>query len=144
MPVIHEELIVHCTKDTAFGELASTGFMKKIDPNYGLDTRILFQNERLIRSVSRVAGIGEVEIERLMVPEVGAIITQRRPPLGPFVYQLSIQAIREHPDGCLLEWTNEFELTEESRAREAVIYSRIQDNDRANLQRTQAALERGR
>ena len=136
MPRIYDEIILPCSKEMAFREIASVAFMKSVDPNYGIDTEVLFQNERLIRSVSRIKGIGDVEIERLAVPEANVIITQRRPPLGPFEYQLSIQTFKDNSTGTLLQWTNEFELNEENKEKEEVITSHIARNDHLILQKT--------
>ena len=133
MPAIYDEVVLECCKEDAFKEISTVAFMKSIDPNFGRDTIVLVENRRLIRSVSRVKGIGDVEIERVMFPEVSAIVTHRRPPLGPFTYQLSIQLLTDHKDGCLLRWTNEFELNEENRPRQEAILGYIRKNDRENL-----------
>ncbi|MCX5974547.1 MAG: hypothetical protein NTU59_07785, partial [Coprothermobacterota bacterium] len=118
MPKISEEILLDCTKETAFSEIVTVDFMKSIDPNFGLNTEIIFQNERLLRSLSKVERIGDVEIEKIIIPESFTIVTQRRPPLAPFIYQLSIQILSEHKDGSLLKWLNEFELDEDNKPKE--------------------------
>ena len=136
MPAVHDEIVLECSKEVAFKEISTVTFMKSVDPNFGHDTTILLENRRLIRSVSKVKGIGDVEIERVMLPEVSAIITHRRPPLSPFIYQLSIQMLTDHKDGCLLKWTNEFELNEENRPRQETVLEYIRKNDHENLLKT--------
>lgn len=140
MPRIVDELTLCCPKEVAFQEIATVGFMRAIDSNFGQATRILLENRRLIRSVSTVEGVGDVEVERLLLPEAGIIVTQRRPPMGPFVYQLSIQQLMEHEQGAVLKWTDEFELDAESKPREAVVVDIIRRNDRANLLKTQSRI----
>ena len=137
MPKISEEIILNCSKEKAFNEMVTVDFMKKIDSNFGLNTEILFQNARLLRSLSKVERVGNVEIERLNFPENFTIVTQRRPPLAPFVYQLSLQMFYEHKDGTLLKWINEFEVDENNKPKEEIILSHIKKNDIFNLQKTQ-------
>jgi hypothetical protein len=144
MPRIVEHITLPCTKETALKAIGSVAFMKNIDLNYGTSTTVLLENGRVIRSVSVVEGIGPVEIERLMIPEANVIITQRRPPMGPFVYQLTIQAFTDSPGGTLLEWTDEYELNGESREKEDMIRSIIVKNDKSILEKTRAYLERSR
>jgi len=137
MPCLLENIFLNCSKEFALKTVATIDFMKWIDPNFGLNTQIVLQNERMIRSISNVPGIGNVEVERLSLPEIDTIITQRRPPLGPFIYQLSIQRFIDHGEGTLLEWKNEFELNDENKAREGTITSYIRANDVLVLKKTQ-------
>jgi hypothetical protein len=132
-----------CSKEKAFSEISTVDFMKKIDPNFGLNTEILLQNKRIIRSLSKVEKVGNVEIERVIIPENFIIITQRRPPLAPFVYQISLQLFFDHKDGVLLKWINDFELDENNKPKEEFILSFIKKNDNNNLQNTQNYFNNG-
>jgi hypothetical protein len=136
MPRIVAQISLNCPKQVAFQHMATVEFMRAIDPNFALDTQILLETPRLIRSISKVKGIGDVEIERLLLPEISTIVTQRRPPLGPFVYQLSIQRLIDHPEGTVLQWTDEFELDGKNKGMEPVILGHLQRNDQANLEKT--------
>jgi hypothetical protein len=140
MPRIEEEVLLKCTREIAFRELADIDFMRRLDPNFGLDTEILFHNARLLISLSKVKGIGNVQIERVTLPEVFTLITERRPPMAPFTYQLSIQMLFDHAGGTLLKWIDEFELDSDNKQREGAILSYIRTNDVANLRKTQEHL----
>lgn len=133
MPKIYEEIVLNCPGEKVFAEISSVEFMKKLDPNYGTDTEVLLQNERLIRSVSNVQNIGSVEIERIIIPESFTLVTQRRPPMGPFVYQISLQILRECENGSTMVWIDEFELDWSFKPREEFILSVITENDKLNI-----------
>jgi hypothetical protein len=60
MPKIIEEIILNCSREKAFSEISTIDFMKKIDPNFGLNTEIILQNERLMRSLSKVEKVGNI------------------------------------------------------------------------------------
>jgi hypothetical protein len=137
MPTINEHVVLSLPKKAAFQKITSVDFMKALDSNFGQNTTILFQNERLMRSVSKVEGIGDIEIERITIPEVFTIITQRRQPMVPFIYQISLQILSDHTEGSLLSWINEFELDTDNKQREAAILSIIRRNDIGNLQNMQ-------
>jgi hypothetical protein len=140
MPTINEHVVLSLPKKVAFQQIASVDFMKAIDSNFGKNTTVLFQNERLMRSISKVEGIGDIEIERIAIPEVFTIITQRRQPLIPFIYQISLQILSDHNEGSLLSWIDEFELDADNKQREATILSIIRRNDIGNLQSIQRQL----
>ncbi|MGA2240290.1 MAG: hypothetical protein ABSG74_13870 [Candidatus Bathyarchaeia archaeon] len=141
MPKIDEQIVISFPKEAVFKQITSTDFMKAIDPNFGHNTTVLFENERLMRSISKVEGIGDVEIERITIPEAFAIITQRRQPLPPFIYQLSIQILFDHNEETLLKWTNEFELDPNNQHREAAIVSILRRNDAMNLKNMEKQLK---
>ena len=65
MPCLLENIFLSCAKELALKTVATIDFMKWIDPNFGPNTQIVLQNERMIRSISNVPGIGNVEIERI-------------------------------------------------------------------------------
>jgi hypothetical protein len=140
MPKIHLELTVERERQLVFSKMASIDFMRAIDPNFGGSTIVLFQNNRILRSCSTVERIGEVEIERISLPEVFMFITQRRRPLEPFIFQLSILELTVQEGGTLMKWTNEFELNVESPDREKVIFALIEKNDKQNLFKTKSYL----
>ncbi len=140
MPRIEEQVLFSFPKEAVFKQIASIDFMKAIDPNFGRNTAVLFHNDRLMRSVSKVEGIGDVEIERITIPETFAIIIQRRQPMPPFIYQLSIQRLSDCGEGSLLRWTNEFELDADNKHREAVIASILKRNDDLNLKNMEIQL----
>jgi hypothetical protein len=141
MPRTDEQVLFSLPKETVFKQITSIDFMKAIDPNLGYNTTILFQDERVLRSVSKVEGIGDVEIERITIPETFVIVTQRRQPMPPFLYQISIQMLSDHDEGSSLRWINEFELDTQNKNREATITAIIRRNDIGNLQRMQKHLE---
>jgi len=141
MPRIHEEIVIARPKGEVYDRLTRLDFMKELDRNFGASTEILFQNDRLLRSVSTVDGVGRVEIERIFLPEAFAILTQRRPPLGPLSFQLSVQVLSDSGDATLLSFTNDFETSGEYKDREAAIESVIRTNDASNLRRTKEILE---
>lgn len=135
MPRISEEIILNCSREKAFNEISKADFMKEIDPA-ALNTEILFRNERLIHTISRGTPSGDVELEMVIIPENFTIVLMRRPPLTPFVYQLSIKTFSEHKDGTLLKHINEFELADNFKPGEEMVLSVIKQNDILNLQRT--------
>ncbi len=142
MPKISEEIILNCSKEKAFAEFASLDFMKKID-SVTLNTEILFQNERLLRFLSKGTPSGDVEIERVIIPENFTLVSIKRPPLTPFIYQLSIKVFYDHKDGTLLKHINEFELEDKFKSKETMILSVIKKNDILNLQNTQNYFNNG-
>jgi hypothetical protein len=141
MPRIDDQVVVCFPKEAVFKQIASTDFMKAIDPNFGRNTTILFQNERLMRSISKVEGIGDVEIERITIPETFTIITHRRQPMPPFIYQMSLLVLSDHREGTLLKWTNDFELDPDNKHREAAIASILRRNDTLNLKNVEKQLK---
>ncbi len=80
MPKINEEIILNCSREKAFNEISKVDFMKKIDP-IAVTQEILFQNERLIHTISRGTPSGDVELEIVIIPENFTIVLIRRPPL---------------------------------------------------------------
>jgi hypothetical protein len=68
-------------------------------------------------------------------------VTQRRPPLSPFLFQLSIQLFEDFQGGTLLKWIDEFELDSENKPREDKVLFYIQANDMRNLQKMKEILD---
>ncbi len=142
MPKICEEIILKCPREKAFNEMAAAEFMKKIDP-VAANTEILFRNERSLRTISRGTPSGDVELERIIIPENFSLVTIRMPPLAPFAYQLTVKIFLEHKDGTLLKHINEFELDDNFKSREEMILSAIKKNDILNLERTRSYFDKG-
>ncbi len=140
MPRIHEEIVLDYPKESVFKQISSVDFMRAIDPNFGCSTVVLFQDQRLMRTRSTIERIGDVEIERINIPETHTIVTQRRQPMAPFIYLVSMQILFDHEKGTLLKWKNEFELDADNKHKEEVILGILRRNDVANLQSIQRLL----
>ncbi len=136
MPKISEEIILNRPINEVFNEIPSIEFMKKIDPNSFKNIEIKFQNERLLRFVSKGTPSGDIEIERICIPENYTIITKRLVPLAPFIYQISFKFLIQHSKETLLKTVNEFELDENNKSKEGMLVSIIRKNDILNLQNT--------
>ena len=133
MPVISEEILLSCTPNQAFLEIADLNFAKKLNPNSGLDNQIIFQNERIVRYRLKVANVGEWESERVMIPETHTIITQRRSPLAPFKFMVVLHIFKACPTGTLFTYIEEFELLPENQERETEIFTDIMRKVGPNL-----------
>ena len=48
------------------------------------------------------------------------------------------QGLRDHDHGCVLGWTDDFQLNAEGRTKEKAMYVRLADNDRSNLRKALA------
>jgi hypothetical protein len=141
MPIIQEEVILNKKRNYVFEEMKTSNFMKKIDNNYGNNTTVILENNRILRSVSKIDKVGEVEIERIIIPESYTIITQRRKPMIPFLYQVSIQILKEEANITILTWINEFELDEVNKDKEVSYLSIIERNDIKNIGRIKEYFE---
>lgn len=143
MPVIREEILLNCTPDQAFHEIADLNFVKRLNPNSGLDNQIIFQNERIIRYRLKVANVGEWESERVMIPENHTIITQRRSPLAPFKYMAALHIFKACPTGTLFTYIEEFELLPENLERETEIINDIMSKVGPNLNKIKEYFNKG-
>jgi hypothetical protein len=141
MPSIHEEIVLDYPKESVFKQISSIDFMLAIDPNFGRSTVVLFHDDRLMRTRSTIEKIGDVEIERITIPETYTIVTQRRQPMAPFIYQISIQILLDHDKGTLLKWNDEFELDVDNKHKEEAILGILRRNDVANLQNIQRLMK---
>jgi hypothetical protein len=144
MPIICGEIILRCSKEKAFCDISSLSFTKSIDPNsQGLKKEIIFQNGRLLRTLSKFEKVGEVEMEYIYIPENFTIVSQRRPPLAPFVYLVALQMVYDHNDGSILKWVEEFEIDADNKSREEGIFSRFQNNENLHFKNVQNYLNNG-
>lgn len=133
MPIIKEEIWLNCSPERAFNEISDLDFAKKINPNSGLNNQIIFQNERIIRYLLKVANVGEWESERVIIPETHTIITQRRNPLAPFKFMVVLHIFKANQKGTLFTYIEEFELFPENKAQENRIISDIMRKVGPNL-----------
>ena len=122
---INESTLLNCEPERAFREMADLDFVKKINPESGLDTEILFQNQRLVRYKLTVENVGTWESERVIIPEALTLVTQKRTPLSPFRYLVVIHCFHPHPEGTLFEYTEEFAMDENNLDKEQKVYEDI-------------------
>ncbi len=135
MPVINERIILKCKPEEAFCQISKLEFMDKINPKAGLNTSVIFKNDRIIRYVLNVEGVGSWESERVLIPENNIIVTQRRNPLKPFQYMVIVHAFKEHPQGTCFTYVEEFEVDKENADKEEQIYQDISKKVRPNLEK---------
>jgi hypothetical protein len=138
------EVVLKRTKENAFREISSADFAKKIDSNFAhLNIEILFQNERFLRTLVKLENVGNLDMERIYIPENYTIISQRKPPMIPFVYFLGIQMLFDHKDGALLKWVEEFEISDDNKSKEEGIVSRLEQNEILHFQKVQNYFDSG-
>ena len=138
MPKICGEIVLKCSKEVAFNEITSLDFTKKIDPNLdNLNIEILFQNERFLRTLTKLGKFGNIDMEKIFIPETFTIIAQRKPPMPPFVYFSGLQMLYDHKDGALLKWVEEFEIDADNKSKEQGIVSRFEQNEILHFQKVQ-------
>lgn len=125
MPKIIEEIFLKCPPERAFSEIADMQFVKKINPDSGIENEVVFQNNRLIRYKLKVNNAGIWESERVIIPESLTIVTQRRSPLAPFKYMTVLHIFKKHESGTLLSYMEEFEMDEENMERESEVMNDI-------------------
>lgn len=125
MPKIKKEIYLNCTPEEAFNEISKIDFVKKINFTAGIDTKVNFQNERIVKYTMSVNDVGSWESERVLIPESNLIVTQRRAPLKPFKYMVVIHAFQKHSKGTKLIYIEEFEVEDESVDKEQKILADI-------------------
>ncbi len=125
MPKILEEVFLKCPPERAFSEIADMQFVKKINPDAGIDNEVIFENNRLIRYKLKVNNVGVWESERVIIPESLTILTQRRTPLAPFKYMTVLHVFKKQESGTLLSYMEEFEMDEENIKRESEVLNDI-------------------
>jgi hypothetical protein len=144
MPKISGEIILKCSKEKVFNEMTSVDFTKKLDPSLAnLNVEILFQNERLIHTLTKLEKFGNIVMEKVKIPENFTILSQRKPPMMPFVYFLGLQILDDYKDGSILKWTEEFEIDAENKAKEEGIVSRLEQNEILHFQKVQNYFNNG-
>ncbi|PSM56703.1 hypothetical protein C4L39_16435 [Clostridium diolis] len=125
MPKIKEKIYLNCTPEEAFNEMSKFDFINKINSTAGVDTKVIFQNERVIRYTISVDNVGSWESERILIPESNIIVTQRRTPLAPFKYMVVIYAFKEHSQGTQFIYVEEFEVEDKSTGKEQKIFADV-------------------
>jgi len=136
MQKICGEIVFNQTKEKAFEELTSPYFSAKLGTGMSNPRKeILFQNERLLRTISHFDVIGDVEMESIFIPESFTIVTTRKPPLAPFAWFVAIQTLFDHEGQTLLKWSEEFEIDEANKCREEGIVSRFEKNEISHFQK---------
>jgi hypothetical protein len=141
MSIISESVSVKVPRNDVFLMIKTEDFMRKVDSNFGNDTKVILKTDRVIRSISSIEKIGNVEIERVYLPEVYSIITQRRNPLDPFKYQISMMFIEERVNETKINWINDFELEDGMENKLEYIKSIIRQNDIKHLEKTKQYIE---
>ena len=141
MPKFSGEIVLGCSREQAYSEIASIDLYRKIDPNLGnLKRETVFQVERLVRVVTTFEVIGQVEMEYIFLPETFTVLTQRRPPLAPFTFFIGLQIICDREAGSILKWSEEFEVDSENKKREEAILARFTENENAHFERVRQYL----
>ena len=107
MPKIYEEVVLSCSREKVFAEMTVVDFIKKSQPDVGIEFETTFESERLIRYKMKV-GKWELESEKVIIPEVFTFVT-RRTVSSPAGYSLIIQIFDVHEKGTLLKHIEDFE-----------------------------------
>mgnify|MGYP000318428381 CR=1 FL=1 len=135
MPKIEEEIYLNCNPETAFLEISDMDFVKKINPNSGLESKVLFHNNRFVRYKLSVKNVGEWESERVIIPESLTIVTQRRKPIKPFFYMTVLHVFKKHKSGTILSYIEEFEMDEDNKNMETKVLGDILKKINPNLKK---------
>jgi hypothetical protein len=107
MPTIYEEAVLSCSREEAFAEMTAVDFIKKSQPDVGIEFEITFKSERLTRYKMKV-GTWELESEKVIIPEAFTFVT-RRTVSSPTGCSLIIQIFEDHEKGTLLKHIEDFE-----------------------------------
>jgi hypothetical protein len=122
MPVIKEEVFLNCTPETAFNEISSIDFIKKVGVGSTIENDIVYQNSRIIRYNLRSNynnNLVSLEQERIIIPENLTVITQRRN--LPFVkYALDFYIFKKYKSGTIMTFIEDFEKNGSSSDDEAL------------------------
>ena len=130
MPKISGNVVLACSKERAFSEISSIDFAEKMDLTFGSPQKeILFHNERLLRTITKVPAVGNVDMERIYIPERFTIISLRRSPMLPFTYFVGLQMLSDHEAGALLEWVAEFGIDAENASKEEGILAGLEKHE---------------
>jgi hypothetical protein len=110
MPKIYEEVVLACSREKAFADMTAVDFIKKSEPDAGIEFETTFKSERLTRYKMKV-GKWELESEKVIIPEAFTFVT-RRTVSSPAGYSLIIQIFEDHEKGTLLKHIEDFEPQE--------------------------------
>jgi hypothetical protein len=131
MPKITGEVVLKCSKEAAFREISSIDFADKMSLAFKSPQReILFQNERMMRTITNIGNVGAVDMERILIPESFTIVSQRMLPMAPFSFFLGIQILGDDKEGTVLKWIEEFELDDVNKAKETGILIGLEKHER--------------
>jgi len=122
MPKIYQEAVLSCSREEAFAEMTVVDFIKKSQPDAGIEFEATFKSERLTRYKMKV-GTWELESEKIIIPEAFTFVT-RRTVSSPAGYSLIIQIFEDHEKGTLLKHIEDFE-PQESEQRLADLQRRV-------------------
>jgi len=122
MPKIYEEVVLSCSREKAFAEMTAVDFVKKSQPDVGIEFETTFKSERLTRYKMK-AGKWELESEKIIIPEAFTFVT-RRTVSSPAGYSLIIQIFEVHEKGTLLKHIEDFE-PRESEERLSALKSNV-------------------
>ena len=110
MPKIYEDILLPCPREKAFAEMTDVDFVRKIQPESGIEFETTFKSERLTRCTMRVGKWG-LESEKIIIPETLTFVT-RRTVSSPAGYSLIIQIFEDHEKATLLKHIEDFEPDE--------------------------------
>lgn len=133
MPQIKEIINLKCSPKEAFEKMSKVNFIDNINSAAGVDTEILYHDDRLIKYKMNVSGVGTWESERILIPESNLIVTHRCTPLAPFKYMIVIYAIKQQTNGSQLIYIEEFEVADKRASIELTILSNIFGKVKQNL-----------
>ncbi len=143
MPKICGEVALHCSKEKAYHEISSVDFGERMGLAFGSPKKeILFLNERVLRTITKIENVGTVDMERIYIPECFTIVSQRKPPMVPFSFFLGLQILCEHEDGALLKWVEEFELDDENKPKEEGMLSGLRKHEELQFLKIQEYLNK--
>jgi hypothetical protein len=136
MSKISGEIVLKCSREKVFGEMSLAGFAKKLDPaSANLNVEILFQNDRLLRTLTKIENIGNIDMEKVKIPENFTMVSLRKPPMAPFAYFIGILIFLDHKEGTLLKWIEEFEVDADNKSKEEGIAKRLEQNENLHFQK---------
>jgi len=113
MARICEEVLLPCSRQEAFAAMMAVDFIRKIQPNVGVEFETTLESERLIRYRMKV-GQREIQSEKIIIPETFTFVTQRTVS-SPGGYSLIIQIFEDHEKGSLLRHIEDFEPQEDEQ-----------------------------
>ena len=110
MPKIYKDILLPCPGGKAFSEMTDVDFVRKIQPESGVEFETTFKSERLTRCTLRVGKWG-LESEKVIIPETFTFVT-RRTVSSPAGYSLTIQMFEDHEKTTMLKHIEDFEPDE--------------------------------